>query len=310
MQDRPQRFLPSHPVRTDHATLISGNLADGPAVTRACLSCHPNSAKEVMATSHWTWLGQKVHVPGHDQPQRIGKKNLINNFCIGVEPNLPGCTSCHAGYGWVDQSFDFSKRENVDCLVCHDTTGSYSKTTGGLPAPGVNLVAVARSVGQPSRRNCGYCHFAGGGGDAVKHGDMDGTMYFPTERIDVHMGKYNLVCTDCHRTQHHAIPGRSMSVSVDNHDRVNCTDCHLAKPHKDDRLNAHAKAVACQTCHIPEMAVEAPTKMTWDWSTAGQDRPNADPHEYLKIKGSFTYARNVRPEYAWYNGRARAISRR
>ena len=29
---------------------------------------------------------------------------------------------CHAGYGWVDDSFDFSKRENVDCLVCHERT--------------------------------------------------------------------------------------------------------------------------------------------------------------------------------------------
>jgi len=95
-----------------------------------------------------------------------------------------------------------------------------------------------------------------------------------------------------------------MSVSVDDRDRVSCTDCHAFKPHKDERLNGHTSAVACQTCHIPEMAVEAPTKMSWDWSTAGQDRPDADPHEYLKIKGSFTYARDVKPEYAWYNGRA------
>jgi len=33
-RDQPRRFLPSHPVHTDHTTLISGNFADGPAVTR------------------------------------------------------------------------------------------------------------------------------------------------------------------------------------------------------------------------------------------------------------------------------------
>jgi hypothetical protein len=52
------------------------------------------------------------------------------------------------------------------------------------------------------------------------------------------------------------------------------------------------------------MAVRAPTKMTWDWSKAGEDRPDADPHEYMKIKGEFTYERNVQPEYYWYDGTA------
>lgn len=41
--------------------------------------------------------------------------------------------------------------------------------------------------------------------------------------------------------------------------------------------------------------------MYWDWSTAGQDRPE-DPHEYLKIKGSFVYEEDFVPEYYWYNG--------
>jgi hypothetical protein len=43
--------------------------------------------------------------------------------------------------------------------------------------------------------------------------------------------------------------------------------------------------------------------MYWDWSTAGQDIPE-DPHEYLKIKGSFVYESNFMPEYTWFNGHA------
>ncbi|OGO11075.1 MAG: hypothetical protein A2Y93_04215 [Chloroflexi bacterium RBG_13_68_17] len=45
------------------------------------------------------------------------------------------------------------------------------------------------------------------------------------------------------------------------------------------------------------------TKIHWDWSTAGEDWPE-DPHEYLRIKGSFVYAENILPEYYWFNGQA------
>ena len=68
---------------------------------------------------------------------------------------------------------------------------------------------------------------------------------------------------------------------VSNTDRIGCTDCHVDAPHRAERLNDHTERIACQTCHIPAMAVRAPTKMTWDWSAAGEDRPDA--HEYLKI---------------------------
>lgn len=49
------------------------------------------------------------------------------------------------------------------------------------------------------------------------------------------------------------------------------------------------------------MALKDPTKVSWDWSTAGQDLPE-DHYSYLKIKGSFIYKKNVRPTYLWFNG--------
>jgi octaheme c-type cytochrome (tetrathionate reductase family) len=233
---------------------------------------------------------------------RIGKRNVINNFCIGVEGNWPRCTSCHAGYGWVDENFDFNKQENVDCLVCHDQAGGYVKAAGGLPAEGVDLLSAAKSVGRPSRDNCGWCHFNGGGGNAVKHGDLDGSLAKPVERIDVHMGRNNFQCIDCHRTRQHEISGRMISVSVKDTIGVCCTDCHSQRPHHSDRLNGHYMSLACQTCHIPFVAKKEPTKIAWDWSTAGKDMGVNDPHKYLKIKGSFLYAENVVPEYFWFNG--------
>ncbi len=299
--DNPRPGVPARPNPTDHTYLIQGPFAAGEDVTRACLPCHPDSAQEVMATSHWTWTSQEVEVAWRGGPVSTGKANLLNNFCIGVQSNWEGCTKCHAGYGWQDADFDFQNASAVDCLVCHDQTGAYVKSTAGRPAEGVDLLAAAQSVSRPTRANCGTCHFYGGGGDAVKHGDLDSSLTFPSQSVDVHMGEYEFECVNCHRTEAHQIRGRSISVSVDNANQVACTDCHSLQPHAEPRLNAHTDSVACQTCHIPAVALREPTKVEWDWSTAGHDWPE-DLHEYLKIKGSFVYASNYTPEYAWYNG--------
>jgi octaheme c-type cytochrome (tetrathionate reductase family) len=302
--DEPHRHVRPRLAPTDHRGLFAGQtFADGPSVTRACLKCHPQAARDLMRTSHWQWLGDPERVPGHPEPVRIGKRNLINNFCLSIESNWKKCTVCHAGYGWKDASFDFEREELVDCLVCHDRSGTYAKGEYGLPSKGVDLLAAAKSVGRPGRDNCGVCHFAGGGGDAVKHGDLDGTLARPVERLDVHMGRLDFSCTECHRAERHAIRGRMISVSTSDGHNIACTDCHAQRPHRSQRLNAHVDAVACQTCHLPEVARITPTKVAWDWSTAGHDVPDADPHHYLKIKGSFLYQRGLVPEYRWFNGR-------
>lgn len=296
--------MPKPAAHVDHSKFFQEAFADGPAVTKACLECHEEEAEDFMHTQHWQWTGEAVQVPGHEGSRKIGKKNLINNFCISVESNWPKCTSCHAGYGWEDGGFDFNDSSRIDCLVCHDQSGQYIKGYAGNAAEGVDLLAAAKSVGRPNRTNCGICHFNGGGGDAVKHGDLDQTMYFPTKDIDVHMGNDDFACVDCHKTEDHEIKGRSMSVSVNDTAGIGCTDCHDEAAHANDRLNAHTQALACQACHIPEYAVREATKVDWRWSEAGQDLPITDKHVYMKIKGRFKYEREVTPEYYWYNGTA------
>ncbi|MCC7137642.1 MAG: cytochrome C [Planctomycetes bacterium] len=339
--DAPRERLPRFPEPTDHAAYFTRPFADGPAVTRTCLTCHPDAAREVKGTAHWTWQGGHGVRSDTGEAVAFGKRNVLNNFCIAVPSNWPRCTSCHAGYGWEDASFDPAQAadDRVDCLVCHDGSGQYAKDPQGAGRPdrGVDLLAAARSVGRSSRATCGTCHFKGGGGDAVKHGDLDETMRFPPDRVDVHMGRHGLRCADCHRAEGHRIRGRLMPTDADG-TRVRCEDCHAAAPHGDERIDLHLRAVACTTCHVPTFAAETPTKMWWDWSKAGRDgdpeavahaivadtvaggaegrlvppavlalfrRVGTDPDvstHYDKKKGLFLLAREQVPEYRWYDG--------
>ncbi len=297
----PWETIKKQRVHLDHAPFFTKPFNAPQEVTRACLECHETAAKDLMKTAHWKWESEPVKVPGHEKPMKIGKKNLLNNFCIAIGGNWVKCTSCHAGYGWADDSFDFSKEENVDCLVCHDWSGGYAKGEYGLPAKGTDLLAAAKKVGYPRRDNCGICHIYGGGGMGVKHGDLDNSLVNPTENTDIHMGRHNMLCVDCHKTESHNITGKAYSVSVGHENGIDCTDCHAANPHAGNRLNAHTAAVACQTCHISAYARKAPTKTHWDWSKAGDAARKEDPHHYLKIKGEFVYGKNLVPEYAWFN---------
>lgn len=292
-----------------HAESLKGPFTTGPEVTKACMQCHEEQAKEFASTVHWTWSATQ-NVPGKGHVN-IGKKNAINNFCISITSNWPRCTSCHAGYGWKDATFNFSVLENIDCLVCHDNSGAYKKEmkSAGNPAPGVDLVKAAQSAGKPTRENCGTCHFYGGGGDHVKHGDLDSSLVKPKKAYDVHMGVdgQNMECQRCHETKNHDIPGQAMSVSVGHGLRVECGGCHGAEPHPNAKLNKHTATVACQTCHIPTFAKDEPTKMWWDWSKAGDKnrKPKEDENgmeDYAAIKGEFRWQKDVVPAYAWYNG--------
>ena len=319
----------------DHSKFkeLQQEFKSGPEVTKACLSCHTEAAKQVQKTIHWTWMSSEA---GPDA--KLGKAGLVvNNFCINLNSNEPRCTSCHAGYGWKDKNFDFSSEVNVDCLVCHEQTGSYVKFPAGAGHPAdepkkmgdkvfnpPEWTKVAQSVALPTRKNCGTCHFFGGGGEGVKHGDLDASMFKPDKELDVHMdvNGLNFTCTRCHTTSKHDIAGRSYKLTEmtdrrsllddDQINRLTCYSCHSEKPHKEgSKANDHTDKVACQTCHIPAFARKNSTKMYWDWSQAGKRNEKGDPivetkdgrDVYHGMKGAFRWEKNVAPEYFWYNGK-------
>ncbi len=325
---------------TNHADLkeLQGPFSSGPEVTRACLECHNTAGHQFMKNKHWTWDYKHPKTGQH-----LGKSVLINNFCTNARGNEGMCAQCHAGYNMTDANFDFTNQDNIDCLVCHESTGTYYKTPtsqgnkacsimfeGKKP---IDWVKVAQSVEMPGRNNCGKCHFYGGGGDNVKHGDLSSVLFNPPKAVDVHMSEQGegFTCVTCHVGEGHEWAGSRYEMLVnDEHgtgkpgmprEVASCASCHGNSPHGIDtvkgiKLNSHTQHVACETCHIPEIARGGvATEIDWDWRTMGQ-LENGEGFKlkgytqgdgkhratYKSIKGSFTYAENLKPLYAWFDG--------
>ena len=300
---------PARKSTADHAKFkeLQRNFGSGPEVTRACLACHTEAADQVQHTKHWTWQYTDARTG-----KKLGKRAIINNYCTTTISNEKDCMACHAGYGWKDNNFDFAAQENVDCLICHDSTGTYRKLPGFAGHPvyertefpkgsgkfveAVDLQKVAQKVAMPGRGNCGSCHFFGAGGDGTKHGDLDSALKTPSKALDVHMDAkgLNFTCVKCHSTSGHEVSGSryDMTASARGPAHVrggadprpaSCQSCHGDKPHREnallmDRLNGHTDRLACQTCHIPEYARDSiGTEKSWDWSTATKMGPEGKP---------------------------------
>ena len=302
--------------------------------TSQCLNCHGKIGDDVMTTAHWKWEGVATNIAGHESESH-GKKDLINNFCQAIPSNEARCTECHIGIGWKDKSFDFGNPKNIDCLACHDQTGTYKKgtTTAGAPDPAVDLSKVAQSVaenaGVPSRATCVFCHARAGGDDNVKHGDIANDLKAPTRQHDVHMGTdgaAKFTCVACHQvkknldgdTLSHGIGGMAFH-SVDEGVMKTCTDCHgtAAGIHAGTTVQNIVQShttLACQVCHIPVIAKKTSTMTDWRWEQAGLAAAPAtcapaDPavtparSTYSKLKGCFTWKNNVRPTLRYFDGK-------
>lgn len=312
-----QTYDEKHISSVDHSKfeILQQEFSSPQEVTEACLSCHTERGKEVLSMPHFQWSRQE-YIKGRGIV-RTGKKNLINNFCIGIlSGNEQTCNKCHAGFGWADTTFDFTAEHNIDCMVCHDNSGRYEKKPGGAgyPLDTTDFNFVAQHVGLPQKANCGSCHFLGGGGNNVKHGDLEMALLSSDSEVDVHMGYdgTNMECVACHTAEHHRMKGKMYSVSSMNKDRASCTDCHSAQPHENNIINEHTVKVSCQACHIPTYAKVNATKMKWDWSTAGKlkdGKPYTEEdedgnHSYFSNKGSFVWGKSLKPDYVWFNGTA------
>ncbi len=123
---------------------LKKEFATASEVTEACLICHPETGKQVMQTTHWTW--EYTTKDG----QQLGKNNVINNYCVAISSNEPRCTSCHVGYGYKNaETFAQMSETAVDCLVCHDQTGTYKKFPAGAGDPTYEDKIFPAGPGEP-----------------------------------------------------------------------------------------------------------------------------------------------------------------
>jgi hypothetical protein len=163
------------------------------------------------------------------------------------------------------------------------------------PAEGVDALAAARAVQLPTSEMCQRCHLGAGGGPNAKHGVA------PTSAaVDVHVAK-GLSCVDCHPTENHRTAG---GADIKAHERpdvvVACTNCHELEVHRGAyaaTLRKHAARIACQTCHIPEIARDEkyPTVVHRDWM-----KPVLNEKTGL-FGPTNSFANGVKPEYRWWN---------
>jgi len=317
---------------TNHAKAeaLNKNFKTGEEITKACLTCHSEAATQFHKTIHWTWLAS-----GDKSDMRYGKAGYsVNNFCIsGNAMEDKGCVKCHTSWNKKGD------KGEVNCLKCHNSSGfnfdeafsdikSFSEdgdsdTDEMVPDIQQDVKNAVSKVAFPTRKNCGECHFKGGGGDGVKHGDLDTSLTKPNRMLDVHMGTdgKNFSCTRCHTTTDHNIAGRIYTnpavetrkslIEDDLAPKITCVSCHSDAPHKNDsKMNDHTDVVSCQACHIPKYARVNPTMTWWDWSKAGKLKDGKPYHEdgpfgkpiYKSIKGEFKWEKNIVPEYFWSNG--------
>jgi len=302
-----------HPWTPDHALLVTlSGRPSPPDVTRHCLGCHQSVGKDLLRTAHWSWQGQSPTLVGYEHRTDVSRWSMMNSYCLAGGADERACATCHIGYGEVDAAFDFTDPSNIDCLVCHDTTGTYRKDPSrpGMPSPEVDLVAVARRVGRPSRATCGGCHFFSGGAANAKHGDLEPILADPPGHLDQHMGVLGMRCQSCHTTSRHRIAGMSMtSPAVEG--RVHCEQCHSSTPHGvvgmlGQHLDDHVRSVACETCHIPLFARTAPTLLHRDFSVAGGDRPRETGPLGMPVYdprfGALRWGVDQVPVYLWWDG--------
>ena len=79
---RPSRS--SSTTTADHTKFkeLQREFKSGPEVTKACLACHTEAAGQIHRTKHWKW-----EYLNPDTKQMLGKKTIVNNFCISIASN-------------------------------------------------------------------------------------------------------------------------------------------------------------------------------------------------------------------------------
>ncbi|MHC4741120.1 MAG: hypothetical protein ACYS8Z_04380 [Planctomycetota bacterium] len=301
--------------------------------------CHTQMADEVMDSVHYQWRSENelVEFPGggaHGMIDRacglVGSNALINYY--------EHCGRCHVGDSlpFPDPNtgqFTAEQKDNLDCLICHAAEGKYDTNNDGVSEPGEladdkplvfdadrgmsvwhqdRRLEAAESVGGPvSNDACLRCHHHG----QADYGYKRGTPF--EHDTDVHAAA-GMLCTDCHKVDHHKIARGSRVTDMYAWERtdvdVSCDSaaCHGTEPHVETPiLNTHTAKIGCETCHIPHVAgaqrrVWAPAFGVTEGPESSVPTYDGDADKWLPYTAYD--AGLVSPSYRWFAGGASMLA--
>ncbi len=225
-----------------------------------------------------------------------------------------------------------SEKEAIDCLICHSV--GYDMNRKQVVQDKKERwywdqdrsMKAAMSVTRPTSQACLRCHQHNFGGDIyideddpsyfeslinsgnsrprIKHpGSKRGTPFAP--KWDVHASA-GIDCIDCHLTQGHYIAKGTHTTTMMANDlpevEVACSNCHGNEPHSENEewaeaYNSHIEAIACQTCHIPNLHEDNATMRDFA-NPIFEEHPGI--YVYDDIKKETEPGKGI--VYAWWNG--------
>ena len=285
---------------------------------KTCLTCHSDKANDVFMSVHYQWQGSASEMT--NGPAQQGKlTTAVNAYCINTLGNFGACGSCHVGLGAQPSATKTqAQMENIDCLICHQKDYKRKKNALGYFEPDsvnmtISMDQAVQTVHRPVRANCLQCHAKGGGGDALKRGDMAlATASTTDSAYDRHMATTgaNLVCQTCHQFTNHKVAGRGSDLRpLDSTAAIGCASsaCHTEKTassgHSTTGVNKHINRVACQTCHIPVYAKNASDSAATEATETHRDWLTPEWNATLsRYEPKLTVANNLKPVYKFFNG--------
>lgn len=275
-----------------HAS-IPGPFTTSAEANQQCITCHETRADDLRKSIHWNWERERV-VNG--QTTRSQKATDLTRFALAAAANREACRRCHIStLPGGQQPVSQDPPTDINCLICHDTTGTYQPEVQET-----ELEKIVRAVGKPSARNCRSCHDQQCGLTP----DTDKTI-----TADVHLQRHGFTCQRCHPGNGHHEFKRTLAKTTGPTKTEGCASCHTQAPHLLARLNQHATLIGCQSCHIPEYGNNSPAVISWNRLLSDSKETTYQAGSKRLFDQGFILGQHVTPLYFWDNGSERAYTR-
>ena len=313
-------------AKADHSQfkVLQQDFQSGPEVTRACLTCHTEAAKQIHRTQHWKW-----EYVNPVTKQVLGKRHVVNNYCTSAafQPGILRARAISAT-AWKDESFDFtSRRTSTAWSVTTRPEVQEAARTGrqrrraatwrcrpgsGKIVKAIDLKAhrAARRQDQPRNvRNMPLPRRRRRRGQARRPGQFARVARRRRSTCTWTPKATTSRASPATRPQDHQVPGQPLCAdragqgrrARTGQGRRRATPSHARpatgrKPHKEagravGKLNDHTdrRSRARPATSRAMQGAACRPRCAWDWSTAGQRGPDGKPLIRKDAEGQVVY---------------------